>query len=375
LKITIVCGHFIPSLGYLEVHLARAFALLGHDITVLTSTAVPQYVGNLNRGFGDDPEGVEVIRLKPKFTLGQVVVADGIERELNRLNPDLVVVIGLGKAFPKPVFKTKFRVVSLFGDNAYSYANGSLKTKLLFALFKKSTYRKAIRESEKLLAYTPESFEAAARMMGGKDAEILRRQSGFISLGFWPDTFYFSPDLRRGKRDALNFRESDKIIITATRIVAEKNLEKAIPLLEKMPENVKWLLVGSAGDGYAKELEKMLMNRLGGERFRILGYADKRELNALYNAADLALYTVPAISIFEAIGTGLPMVMGDDRSLEHIVKAGFRMAEYRAGDTDLNEWVKMVDDEGKRSKKALKAQSEFGWIEIAGEVISLIRKG
>ena len=338
---------------------------------MVTSTVIPHYVGNLNKGFGDNPEGVEVIRLKAKFTLGQVVIANGIERELNRLNPDLVIVIGLGKAFPKPVFKTKFRVVSLFGDNAYSYANGSLKTKLLFALFKKSTYRKAIRGSEKLIAYTPESFEAAARMMGGKDAEILRRQSGFISLGFWPEAFYYSPDLRNGKRDALNFRESDKIIITATRIVAEKNLEEAIPLFERLPRDVKWLLVGSAGDAYAKQLEDKLTTRLGADRFKMLAYAGKGELNALYNAADLALYTVPAISIFEAIGTGLPMVMGDDRSLEHIVKAGYRQSVYRGAETDLGAWVDTRDDEIQRAKRALKAQSEFGWIEIAKRVLTL----
>lgn len=164
-KITIVCGHFIPSLGYIEVHIARAFALLGHEVSVITSTAIPSYVGNLNSSFGQNPEGVEVIRLKPKFTLGQIVTSHGIHKELNRLNPDLVFVIGLGKAFPKAVFETNYPIISLFGDNTFSYANGSLKTKLLFSLFKKGTYQKAIDRSKNLIAYTPESYEAAAKMI------------------------------------------------------------------------------------------------------------------------------------------------------------------------------------------------------------------
>ncbi len=370
-KITIVCGHFIPSLGYLEVHLARAFVLVGHDTSVITSSAIPEYVGNLQSGFGENPAGVEVVRLKPKFTLGQVVIADGIKRALNRINPDLVIVIGLGKAFPKPVFETKYPIISLFGDNAYSYANGSLKTKVLFSLFKKSTYQKAILRSGKLVAYTPESFDAAAKMLGGKYVDILRKQSDFISLGFWPEDFYFNSDLRKAKRAELHFSESDKVIITATRLVPEKNLEEAIALFEKLPDNVKWLLVGSAGDEYAEKLEVELTKRLGKERFKILGYSDKPALNALYNTADLALYTVPAISIFEAIGTGLPLVLPKEKSLSHIVDEGFRFAEYQKGETDLSQFIQSESSDNERLERTKAAQSKFGWIEIAEELLAL----
>lgn len=371
LKITIVCGHFIPSLGYLEVHLARAFAQLGHETSVITSTAIPAYVGNLNSGFGEDPEGVEVIRLKPKFSLGQIVIARGIKKELNRLNPDLAIVIGLGKAFPKPVFDTNFPIVSLFGDNAHSYSNGSLKTKLLFSFFKKSTYQKAIDNSKRLIAYTPESFEAAAKILDAKRAAILRKQTDFISLGFWPEDFYFSSDLRKAKRDELHFSESDKVIITATRLVPDKKLEEAIPLFEKSPNHLKWLLVGSAGDTYSKELEAELGKRLGNDRFKILGYADKSNLNALYNAADLALYTVPAISIFEAVGTGLSVVLPDEKSLSHIAEAGFRIAEYREGKTDLSEWLKSEESDSEQVARTKEAQSKFGWKEIAERLLAI----
>lgn len=373
MKITIVCGHFIPSLGYIEVHLAKAFAQLGHQTSIITSTAIPAYVGNLNSGFGENPDGVEVVRLEPKFSLGQIVIARGIKKELNRLNPDLVIVIGLGKAFPKPVFDTKYPVISLIGDNAYSYANGSLKTKLLFSLFKKSTYQKAIDKSKKRIAYTPESFEAAAKMMDARRAAILRKQTDFISLGFWPEDFYFDVDLRKAKRDKLHFSESDKVIITATRLVPEKNLEEAIPLFEKLPNHVKWLLVGSAGDACAKELEGALMKRLGNDRFKILGYADKTNLNALYNSADLALYTVPAISIFEAIGTGLTVVLPDEKSLNHIAEAGFRTTEYLNGETDLSEWLKSETSDIDRIERVKMVQSKFGWKEIAEKLLVMVK--
>lgn len=371
MKITLVCGHFIPALGYIEVHLARAFAQLGHRVSVITSSAIPAYVGKLSKGFGTDPEGVEVIRLKPKFTLGQVVIADGIKKELDRLNPDLIIAIGLGKAFPKPVFETTYPVISLLGDNAYSYASGSLKTRLLFSLFKEKTYRAAIDKSKQLVAYTPESFEAAAKMMDTGYAAILRKQTLFISLGFWPDEFYFDPELRNAKREELDFRESDTIIITATRLVPEKKLEEAIPLFEKLPDNVKWLLVGSAGDAYAKELESKLAQNLRDDRFKMLGYADRAELNALYNAADIALYTVPAISIFEAIGTGLPVVLPGDKSLENISHADIQLTEYLGKETELRPLLNTRKSKNQRLAQAQIAQSQCGWKEIAENLLDI----
>ena len=371
MKITIVCGHFIPSLGYLEVHLARAFVRLGHSTAVITSTKIPEYVGNLTKGFGDNPAGVEVVRLEPRFSLGQIVIASGIKSELERIKPDLVVVIGLGKAFPKPVFDTNCKVVVLLGDNAHSYVNGSFKSNLLFRLFKKPAYQKAIRGSATLVAYTPESFEAAAVMTGGQDAEILRKQTRFISLGFSPDEFSFTPLLRDVKRAELGYVDSDRVIITATRVVPEKKLEAVMPLLAALPRHIKWLVVGSAGDDYSRDLDENFETFMGKGRIKMLGYASKNDLNALYNAADLALYTVPAISIFEAIGTGLPVVVGEDKSLERINDGGYCLTAYRGVSTDLDAWAQADNEpEEQRMERSLRAKREFGWDKVAGDIIN-----
>ena len=164
MKITIVCGHFIPDMGYIEVHLARAFAELGHDVTIVTSTTIPSYVSHLHDDFGDPPKGVRVIRLKPFFTLGQIVMARGVRSTVEKSNPDQIIVIGLGKAFPKAALGLGVHTTVLFGDNSASYGDSaSSKTKMLFEVFKRSTYQKAIEDADRLVAYTPESFEAAGK--------------------------------------------------------------------------------------------------------------------------------------------------------------------------------------------------------------------
>lgn len=320
MKITIVCGHFIPAMGYIKVHLARAFAEMGHEVTVVTSTAIPAYVSHLHRDFGEAPKGVEVVRLKPKFTLGQVVIAEGVKKTVLTSNPDQIIAIGLGKRFPKEALGLGIHTTALFGDNAASYGDSpSAKTRLLFEIFKRATYQKAISTADRLVAYTPESFEAAGKMLGGKWSKTLAEQKDFISLGFHPDEFYFDEELRKIKRAELGFTAADKVVVTATRLRPEKNLEQGIPAFENTPE-AKWLLVGSAEDEYAERLREKLEKAIGNERFAILPHANRKELNAFYNAADMALFTTPAISIIEAMGTGLPVILPKEKSLEHLIQ-------------------------------------------------------
>ncbi|MCZ4408138.1 glycosyltransferase family 4 protein [Cryomorphaceae bacterium 1068] len=321
MNITIVCGHFLPAMGYIEVHLARAFAEMGHRVTVVTSDAVPPYVSHLHQEFGQPPKGVEVIRLKSIFSLGQIVISRGVKKAVVNSHPDMIIVIGLGKRFPKPALGLGVHTTVLFGDNAASYGDSpSAKTRLLFELFKRATYQKAAAKADRLVAYTPESFEAAGRMLGGKWQKKLDEQEDFISLGFHPDEFFFDENLRTNKRAELGFSESDRVVVTATRFRPEKNLEWAIPAFQKASPNTKWLLLGSAEDDYAKQLEEHLKRDLGQDRFILLPHQRRVDLNAFYNAADVALFTTPAISIIESMGIGLPVFLPETKSLSHLIR-------------------------------------------------------
>lgn len=320
MNITIVCGHFLPAMGYIEVHLAQAFAELGHKVTAITSDAIPPYVSHLHKEFGQPPLGVDVIRLKPLFALGQVVIAKGVKNAVLASNPDQIIAIGLGKYFPKPALGLGIHTTVLFGDNAASYGNSpSAKTKLLFEIFKRSTYQKAISKADRLVAYTPESFEAAGKILGGKWAEKLSHQKDFISLGFHPDEFFYDENLRNTKRAELGMMETDQVVITATRIRSEKKLESAIPAFQRAGQNTKWLLLGSAEDDYARQFQEKLMQDLGKDRFILLPHQKRVDLNAFYNAADVALFTTPAISIIEAMGAGLPVILPAEKSLSHLI--------------------------------------------------------
>ncbi len=323
MRITIVCGHFIPAMGYIEVHLAKAFAELGHRVTVVTSTVIPSYVSHLHSKYGDPPENVTIKRLKPYFSLGQVVKAKGVRLAVIESKPDRILVIGLGKAFPKPALGLGIHTTVLLGDNSASYGDSpSAKTRLLFELFKRATYQRAIKEADRLVAYTPESFEAAGKMLGGKWADKLSKQNDFISLGFHPDEFFFDEGLRKEKRAELGYSEADQVLITATRLRAEKNLELVIKAFAKANSDVKWLILGSTDDDYSRSFQKSLIEELSSDRFLLLPHQPREALNAFYNAADMAVFTTPAISIIEAMGTGLPLIIPQSEVLSHLIVDG-----------------------------------------------------
>jgi glycosyltransferase involved in cell wall biosynthesis len=382
MKITLICGHYLPKLGYLEVHLARALADLCHEVSVVTTSAVPRYVGHLQSslqsGLAMDGK-VKVLRLAPQFELGQVVISKGLKAAIRAEKPDLLIAIGLGKRFPKPVFGLGIAVVSLFGDNLHSYAGTTfaerLKTKLQFALLKASTYKAAIDGSAALVAYTPESFEAAARMLGGSYAEKLRAQDNFISLGFDPALFFFDPALRQKIRTEYGLDAAVRVLITSTRVVPEKALEDALTSIAQLPEHWHWWVVGGDGSVYTRNFETKALAALGPSRFRMFPYQDRQDLNKLFNAADTALYTVPAISVFEVLGTGLPCILPPAASLGHVHSKADLATPWRAGhDIALNPAVAKFDlDDASRRERALESAAHYSWNALAGRLLQMIK--
>ena len=61
MKIAIVCGHFLPTMGYVEVHLANAFHQLGNEVQVFTSRIIPTYVKAVGRLSDNTP--YKIVRL------------------------------------------------------------------------------------------------------------------------------------------------------------------------------------------------------------------------------------------------------------------------------------------------------------------------
>lgn len=326
MKIAIVCGHYIPSLGYLEVHLARALARGGHEVTVITSDSIPGYVRKktfeIQFDTNEIDQGVAVLRLKPFFAFGQIVWPKGVRRAVDQVKPELVIVIGLGKRFPMPVLKKgDFKLGVLLGDNAHSYSNRGLLQKIVQLIIKRPVYQKALSAADWLFHYTPETPEVLSEWLGQSAQRIIDLKSKYISLGFDERTFNYSDGLRDQARAALNLKKDEIVLISVARLGKNKRFEEWIQASEKLMAegySLKVIFIGASKDEYGLALRNRVQKSNFAEQFLIRDFLPHSEINWYYHAADIGYWPITAISVFEGMGTGLYLLVPPAKSLTHI---------------------------------------------------------
>lgn len=379
LSIALVCGHYLPELGYIEVDLAREWQRAGHQVTVITSDVVPDYVSSkvktaLTAGLSED-NGIRLHRLSPIYAYGQIIEGRGIARIVDELSPQLVVTIGLGKRWPLPILRAKrsYRLAALLGDNHAGY---SRKKGLVDRLLKHPVYRQAVRHSDVLLAYTPESAEIVSEMLSPGEREQLNAKCQEISLGFDSDHFYFDQRLRQAMRDRHGLTETDRVAVTATRCSPEKQLDVLLKTMESAIASGRlhsYYLIGAAQDATSEALRLIAKSSPVADRLHIIDMAEKEALLQYFHLADIGLWPRAAISIFQALGTGLPLILPMAKSVEHILLDGQGIrkdvTDIRAEDLDY------VDTAQPRKEIADSAESRFSTAHQARNALALAMGG
>ncbi len=383
MKLTIVCGHYIPELGYLEVHLARAFQQLEHEVSIVTTTVVPVYVSNKFPGRflsgRSVDEGVMVHRLKPFFSLGQLVWARHVRRTLTQINPDLVVVIGLGKVFPKPILRSgNYPLAILLGDNQNTYLNLDWKQRLLRFFFKKPVYEKAMRVADKVFTYTPETADVVPEWISVEAGKLLQQKQVPISLGFDHQWFYHSEELREFRRREFKLQPEEVLVITTARMGGNKNFDPLFQAVEELVaqgEQIKCLIVGLVDDEIGRGIRSRLEKSPMRDAFFMKPFVPREELNALYNAADIGFWPITAISVFEGMGTGLYLLLPPSKSLEHLELNGEGGMYYgNQLSKDLQSSLQQID-RIPRSERATKAVEKFSYQSITRTILQSMQSG
>lgn len=376
MKIAIVCGHFIPTMGYIEVHLANAFHQLGHEVKVFTSRIIPSYVQSVAKLSDNTP--YKILRLSVSFSMGQMVKSKGLAREVQHFEPELVICIGVGKLFPNPIYEIKdrkFKLITLLGDNEETYTTNSavkkLKNSIIQQVFKKKVYLKAIKKSDILLLYTPSTVDVITQFVSEKYANLLKAKSQQISLGFDEAHFFYNDLERREERKQLGIGEHDSLLITATRVVPEKGLEKVIDLVESVNQkgfHINYLIVGLLEDEYGKQLLQYIAQKEFKNRIICKSFANASETRKYYNAADSAIFTRAAISIFEALATGLFLLLPKQKNISHILtnKSGLYY-------TELNEdvLIESINHQKEKRQERINEAKKFSYGNLATKIIAL----
>jgi glycosyltransferase involved in cell wall biosynthesis len=171
-------------------------------------------------------------------------------------------------------------------------------------------------------------------------------------------------------------QEYQPYVLALTRLHHKKNLEALIEAFTlAAPEPWQLVISGSGNAAYARRLER-LADESGGDRIRLVGWADDLRKRALIPAASLfALVSWQenfAVSVLEALASGVPALVSDRVGLADLVQqrnAGWvvepSVASIAGGLSSA------LEDDVERQSRALAARTmarDFEWTEIADQI-------
>jgi glycosyltransferase involved in cell wall biosynthesis len=337
-RVAVVCGHFSPEVGYQEVDLARAFTRIGAQVRVVTSTRLSPNGRMLTRA--DYPpgvaqfEGYEVIRLSPRLTIGPNLIGCSTFKSVSEFSPDFVVLVGPGKLFGIDLFKSArspWKRVAIVQDNSddgrarNATKPGARWRAAAHHFVKRPVYRRVVRHADRIVLNVPETRSLIQGWLRGSEKDQLQTKGLELRLGFDPERFYFDRDERRAWRSAHGVGDDEVLLATCTRATPSKRLESVIDIVAdlcKSGYSLRYAIAGLLEDDYAERLRAHAQTQVDPEAYLMLPALDHHEMRDLFCAADLGYWPRPAITIQQAMGTGLPVVLEDRPNVRGLLRTG-----------------------------------------------------
>lgn len=364
-KVALVSAHFMPEVGYQEVYLAKAFARLGHEVEVFTSTAIsPSSKKVVKQPYEPgrskcDRLGYYVNRIKPTLALASNVWASGVKSRVMKFDPEFVVMVGVAKMFGLEVCRlsqesSRAKVAAVFGDAAEYIQRGTFKQKCrafihdaVFRFIKNRVYRNAVQCVDRIVLNTPETEEYLRTLLPGRQHEEFDRKKMNLRLGFDPEEFRFDVKSRERIRKELGIKPDTLVAITSTRVLPSKNLEKIVASVTKMHGmgiDLDYIIIGFLDNDYGRALKELIAKQPHSSRFHCFGFKNHQEISQLYSVADIGIWLKAAISIQEAMGTGLPILLEQKPIVSHLIKDGITGWFYENPDSFFEGFKKAVSE-------------------------------
>ena len=348
LRIAIICGYFDWFSGYQETALAVAFARLGTTEVVASDRVSPIFsddhlaaIGRARRyPVGRTFEnGVTVTRL-PVRELRSMVWSTRATEVLSRDPFDLIIQVMPGQAFSAAgsLLRTDARRVALYGDNSAMWSHLSPLQRrakaIAFSVSKGLVYRFVNKRADRIFGYTPETADRLDRFRGGKEIEVL-------PLVYDRSIFAYDEVLRTKVRGDLGYASSDVVVVAAGKFEYKKRIDLLVDAwvsFAAADSRLRLLCVGMNNDSSLNSFRRRITG--GGvstNRFRSVGFVDSKTLNELFNAADVGAWPrMPAITIQQAMGTGLPVVLPRNDWVGHLLRPGAGEYFDVVGEEDVN---------------------------------------
>ena len=217
----------------------------------------------------------------------------------------------------------------------------------------------------------PQHFAGAEKHDAKRLFTKPERHYNECSLGFDESIFRYEAERRSRLRANLNLEPTTTVLLTATRLSPFKQLERMVEAVrgaKASGRHIQYIIVGDQGDAYGKSFREKYAEE---GVIRVEPFTNAKALVDWYHVADLAYWSNAAISIFEAMGTGLPVMLPHKKNVAHILDDDNGC--YHNSDnlfTALEEAMDRFSSNNQREQRAQKAREQFGYLNLAEKLLT-----
>ena len=362
-RVLVLAGYFDWFSGYQETGLAAWLSryattevVAGNRVSSMFSDAQLAALGISRRYKTGTTEenGVRVTRLST-VEKRSMVWSTKARAYIESQDYDLIIQVMPGQLLPFAGTLARNRAVRvvLYGDNSAMWSHLHFSKRVLkgaaFAVSKGVLYAAVNARADQVFGYTPNTVSRLRFFNSGKTMQVL-------PLAFDPERFYFDQRVRAEQRSKLGYTDSNIVVVAAGKIQAKKRLDlllrATMNLAPRYPE-LRLLLTGIDESDHAAELARQVADSaLLSERVRLIGFVEAQELNRVFNAADIGVWPkMPAITIQQAMGTGLKVAMPENDWVRHLIRPGSGSYFVDGGQDDTSDMERSIaalaeDDDG-----------------------------
>ncbi|MEU3846127.1 glycosyltransferase [Micrococcus terreus] len=268
---------------------------------------------------------VTVLRLRTAERRS-MLYAMNVPRYIDLLNPDLVIQVMPGQILPALASgaDSKSPRLALYGDNSAMWAKLSPSAQKIkwriFANTKGRIYAHVNKRAIQAFGYTPET---ATRLSPFNDSSAME----VLPLTYPKDVYFYDPDLRTRTRVEYGIHDDESAVLVAGKLQVQKRIEAvaaAVASRIRAGEKLKLIIAGNDSSEASNRILGQIsaIPELRGKTV-LTGFLTQSELNGVFNASDAGIWpAMPAITIQQAMGTGLPVVIPSNQIVGHLLKSG-----------------------------------------------------
>ena len=362
MKILHICllGPFTDHFSYQENNITDAQQKFGHRITVITSCR--QYSDKKDGSFVPTKagkyflnNGVEIIRLPVSNKYNK----PGLRRFLNHydivpvireLDPDIVCVHGVGVMGTNADLKKSFKLLRkknkscVICADSHNFAELVKKPNSYIGYFiqwwRRCTIRDIAKEYDLVFPITPACQDYANKFYGIPNEKMV-----LLPLGFDEEKCSWDNrvQIRAAFREKNGIKDDDVVIIHGGKINKRRLTTVAIDAVKRLNnQKVKLVIFGGIAPDMQQEVEEQINSN---DWIIYLGSLEPEEYYKAYLASDIAFFPGGQSSLWqEAIGCGLPLVVGSADNISYLDVGGNMLVAERGNAEKSAEALKSIID-------------------------------